>query len=224
MKNFTFLLTGLFLFGNASNASEKLITKTLLDNPITYTKFNYREAEPIQFIERGIEFFVFPNGEFDFNTRPEDGAQGDYYFKTAGKRSSLTTDKHCPENYGVRIERDVLGRVRRVGNTFINYDAYDRVNRIGTVFMRYNNFALTQIGGMRIVYDCKGRIIDIFGSVKGSRSGYIRPYDFPRNSNTNDDYCYRSTPEDTSLGNVESNTMYYRQNKEKLESQPSQTK
>lgn len=28
------------------------------------------DAEPIIFRERGIEFMLFPNGEFDFNTRP----------------------------------------------------------------------------------------------------------------------------------------------------------
>ena len=28
------------------------------------------DAEPIQFKERGIKFYVFLNGEFDFNTQP----------------------------------------------------------------------------------------------------------------------------------------------------------
>ena len=70
-------------------------------------------------------------------------------------------------NYGTRIEHDSFGRVRRIGNTFINYDNRDRVNRIGTVYMRYNRTALTQIGGMRIVYNRRGEIVDTVGNIKG---------------------------------------------------------
>ena len=33
-----------------------------------YPPVDYRYADPIVFMERGIEFYVFPNGEFDFNT------------------------------------------------------------------------------------------------------------------------------------------------------------
>ena len=214
MKNITFLLTGLLLIGTTAHASEKINFNAQYTITNTSWKVDYREAEPIQFIERGIEFFVFPTGEFDFNTRPEDGNNGDYYFRTAGKRASVTIEKHCPENYGVRIERDAFGRVRRVGNTFINYDAFDRVSRIGTVFMRYNSFALTQIGGLRIIYDRKGRIVDMFGTVKGYRSGYVRPYDGPRTTSYDNDYYYRG-PKATER-NENDDQLYYRQ-KEKVE-------
>lgn len=211
MKNFTFLLTGLFLLGNTTITSARPNLKPSFTSENSNFRVDYNEEEPIQFIERGIEFFVFPNGEFDFNTRPEDGNNGDYYFKTAGKRASTINERHCPENYGVRIERDAFGRVRRVGNTFINYDAFDRVKRIGTVYMRYNNFALTQIGGLHIVYDRRGRIVDMFGTVKGYRNGYVRPYDMPRNGNGFDDYYYRTTPENIK-SESENDAFYYRKN------------
>ncbi|MCF6132191.1 hypothetical protein [Flavobacterium wongokense] len=153
--------------------------------------------EPISFTERGIEFFVFPNGEFDFNTRPDD-SQGDYYYKTAGKRGASTQARR-PQNYGVRIEQDSYGRVRRVGNTFINYDNRDRVSRIGTVYMKYNRTALAQIGGMRIVYNRRGEIVDTVGRIKGySNSGYAYNYDdydnnySASNYNDNDYYYYKA--------------------------------
>lgn len=203
MKKITLLVASIFLAGGMAYASENSVFS---DNngkgkgPKHWV--DYRNAEPIVFNERGIEFYVFPTGEFDFNTRPEDSHGDDFYFKAAGKRGTVVVARGGrPENYGVRIERDAFGRVRRVGNTFINYDAFDRVNRIGTVFMRYNSFALTQIGGLRIVYDRKGRIVDIFGNVKG-RNGYYRDYDAPRgggydyprggdyNDDSNDDYYY----------------------------------
>ena len=127
-----------------------------------------------------IEFFVFLNGDFDFNTRPED-SQGDFFYRTAGKRGSVSTARRT-FNYGTRIEHDSFGRVRRVGNTFINYDSNDRVSRIGTVYMRYNRHALTQIGGMQIVYNRRGDIINMFGNVKGGRNqGYVFQSNFKIN-------------------------------------------
>jgi hypothetical protein len=144
-------------------------------------------------MERGIEFFVFPNGDFDFNTRPQD-SQGDYFYRTAGKRGTAVSARR-PINYGTRIEHDSFGRIRRVGNTFINYDSRDRVNRIGTVYMRYNRHSLTQIGGMQIVYNRRGDIINMFGNVKGGRNqGYVYQsnydYDYASNNPRNDDDYY----------------------------------
>ena len=121
-------------------------------------------------MERGIEFFVFLNGDFDFNTRPQD-SQGSYFYR---RGASARGNGGVAVNYGVRIEHDSFGRVRRVGNIFINYDQFNRVNRIGTVYMRYNNFALTQIGGMQIAYNRRGQIAHIVGQVKYRRgnAGY----------------------------------------------------
>ena len=191
MKKITILVASIFLVGNMANASENPVFS---DNT-TIARFNF--DEPIAFTERGIGFYVFPNGEFDFNTRPQD-SQGDYYYKTAGKRIGNEVNRG-PENYGVRIEHDAFGRVRRIGNTFINYDYNDRVSRIGSVYMRYNSFALSQVGGLRIIYNRRGQIVDIFGTVKGYRSSYYNENnhgyyssndDYNDNSNNSDDYYY----------------------------------
>ena len=195
MKKITLLVASILLVGSVANASE------IIKNSGEETRTRFSFDEPISFTERGIEFFVFPNGEFDFNTRPED-SQGDYYFKTAGKRTT-NVERGRPINYGTLIEHDSFGRVRRIGNTFINYDSRDRVSRIGTVYMKYNRFALTQIGGMRIVYNRRGDIVDTIGSVKGHRNtGYVynnhnqNYYSNDDNytaSNNNDDYYYYKT-------------------------------
>ncbi|MEO8517494.1 MAG: hypothetical protein ABI426_12140 [Flavobacterium sp.] len=186
MKKITLLVASFFLVGSMAVASENPVFS---DNT-TIAKFNF--DEPISFTERGIEFFVFPNGDFDFNTRPDD-SHGGYVYKTAGKRSTVTVERN-PVNYGIRIERDSFGRVRRIGNTFINYDYNDRVSRIGTVYMRYNSFALSQVGGLRIVYNRRGQIIDIVGAVKG-----YSYQNSPRNHNNNygnSDYDNGSTYND----------------------------
>lgn len=137
---------------------------------------DYRYAEPIVFLERGVEFYVFPNGEFDFNTvsnhysanpRPRHGAINTTY--GAPRTYSIN---YGPRDRGIRIEHDYMGRVRRVGNAFINYDAYGRVKRIGNVYMRYNSFALTQVGGLRIIYNRRGCIVDIIGFVNYHSTHY----------------------------------------------------
>lgn len=194
MKKITLLVAGIMLVTGTANASE--IIK--ITGEETRTRFSV--DEPISFMERGIEFFVFANGEFDFNTRPQD-SQGDYFYKTAGKRNS-GVQRGRPVNYGTLIEHDSFGRVRRVGNTFINYDSRDRVSRIGTVYMRYNRTDLIQIGGLKIVYNRRGDIVDMYGSVKGRRNtGYVYntnqqndydDYDNYATSSNNGDYYFKA--------------------------------
>lgn len=199
MKKITLLVASILLVGSVANASE--IIKKYGEEKRTRFSFD----EPISFTERGIAFFVFPNGEFDFNTRPED-SQGDYFYKTAGRRETVTTGRR-QMNYGTRIEQDSFGRVRRIGNTFINYDSRDRVNRIGSVYMRYDRFALTQIGGMQIVYNRQGDIVDMFGTVKGySNYGYVyndnNHYDddYTASNNNDSDYYYKNNGAKTRNG------------------------
>ena len=192
MKRITLLVASIFLVVSVAKASE---VNTKSDE---VRRSNYSFNEPISFTERGILFFVFPNGEFDFNTRPEDN-EGDYFYKTAERRGPEVQTRELV-NYGTRIEHDVFGRVRRIGNTFINYDNSDRVSRIGSVYMRYNRFALTQIGGMQIIYNRRGDIVDTIGSIKGyggytyNNNHYYDDNDSYTTSNNNntDNYYYKN--------------------------------
>ena len=93
-----------------------------------------------------------------------------------------------------------MGRVRRVGNVMINYDANDRIKRVGSVYMAYNRFALTQVGGLQIIYNHRGQIVDIVGAVKGGQT-----YQYSQNNNDCDNHDYAQNTND------EDNT-YYRTN------------
>ena len=200
MKTITLLVASILLATNVTVASE---LRTITDD---FTTTRYSHDEPISFNERGIEFFVFANGEFDFNTRPDD-SQGDYFFKGAGKKvADKTTSRgeRGPVNYGVIVEQDSFGRVRRVGNTFINYDFNDRVSRIGSVFMRYNRFALAQVGGLKIIYNRFGEITDMIGCVKGRNAGYTNNY-YANNYQNN----YNENHYSTYASNYNSNDYYY---------------
>ena len=195
MKKITFLIAGLFLVGSVAKASELINYSDERKIPV-----DYRDADPIVFMERGIEFFVFPDGQFDFNTRP---SSGDVYYRSSAK-IAINSTHGAPtsinnRNYGVKIEHDEFGRVRRIGNVFINYDGNDRIKRIGSVYMSYNRFALAQVGSLQIIYNRRGQIIDIIGAVKGRRNydyssnnNYDAPYS-PRSNESDDDHYYFKT-------------------------------
>ncbi len=63
MKNFTLLIASFFLVGSVAKASEST-------NFLDANSKNTFDVQPIMFVERGIAFYVFPDGQFDFNTEP----------------------------------------------------------------------------------------------------------------------------------------------------------
>jgi hypothetical protein len=132
----------------------------------------FNNNRPIEFVERGILFLVFPDGQFDFSTQPSAG--GAYY---RGTRVNATYG--IANLGGTKVEHDAQGRVRRVGNVMINYDATNRVKRIGTVYMTYHRNLLSQIGGMTLKYDRNGRLTDVRGTVNGTQAV---AYTYPPNS------------------------------------------
>jgi hypothetical protein len=97
--------------------------------------------EPVKLTVRGIDFFIFPNGEFDFNahTRRHHYVRGDF---------------------AVRIERDRYGKIRRIGNVFLNYNHYGQIRRIGNVFISYNRRGLVnRIGNKHLQYYRYGYVV-----------------------------------------------------------------
>lgn len=177
MRKITFLVASFLLMLNATFAQEIRTDRRGNGNGHSngngnghhnghnnYYAIDYRDAEPIEFRERGISFYVFPNGDFDFNT-----GNGSYIARRDGVPATNVADRGVR---GIKIEHDSYGRVRRVGNTFINYDYYGRVKRIGSVYMTYNSFALTRIGGMRLFYNYHGQIVGVTGFVNGMNYGY----------------------------------------------------
>ena len=203
MKKFTFLVAAFLISATAAKAS-------VIESADAGIENRFGQNEPIEFTERGISFFVFPNGEFDFNTRPNNN-QGDYYYRTANRNRNFNPNR-AAENYGVLIENDNFGRIRRVGNTFINYDFNNRVTRIGSVFMRYNRFALVQIGGMQLIYNRFGTVVDSYGSVKGFRNqGFTNSYYGTRGScETGYSNNFRDDDEQDLNFGTDNDSYYYR--------------
>lgn len=205
---FTVLLSGLTTASASEMNSEK--RNGILDNT------RYRNAQPISFVERGVEFIVFPDGSFDFNT--EIGSFGDLYYRgttyNKTRRSSVNTTHGAPgqNQYGggILVTHDVYGKVRRIGNVFINYDREGRIKRAGSVYMTYNrgNGMLTQVGNLKVRYNAWGEVVNLYGHVNqeslfmnGAISeGYTQTSGYPTgyytNTHSQDNYYYKESKKD----------------------------
>ncbi|MEO1031047.1 MAG: hypothetical protein AAFX55_06565 [Bacteroidota bacterium] len=172
----------------------------------------YRFAQPILFVERGIEFLIFPDGSFDFNTEAfvTPPNNNDYYYKRNRRGPNRAFGApgtwYDAGNRGTLVRHDQLGRVRRIGNVFINYDRQGRIKRAGSVYMTYRRGQLRQVGGLRILYNRYGDIIGTRGHVNFSNQdcglwdneGYTTGYfegndyydDWDSNWGSDDDYYY----------------------------------
>lgn len=160
------------------------------------TAINNRYSDAITFIERGIKFHIFLNGDFDFNA-------------------------HRNNRYGIKIERDRRGKVRSVGNVFINYDYKGNVKRVGNVFMNYRFGQLIKVGNLYIKYDRWGTP-NFRGRVKTNRYYYEDNYNDDSCSidtsidhiyDYNDSYFYRRNFRRNHLKIKEDNNFYYYRSK-----------
>jgi len=99
---------------------------------ITKIEINNFSNNVITFIEKGIEFHVFLNGEFNFKTN------NNYNYNRRRTR--------------IRVTRDYSGRINSVGNVSIFYDYNNNVKRIGHVGLKYRYNQLVKVGQLRISY------------------------------------------------------------------------
>ncbi|WP_044398060.1 hypothetical protein [Lacinutrix sp. Hel_I_90] len=216
MKQLVLLFTGLLIGLTTVTAAEKVESASQGED---LTSNRYRFDEPIQFIERGVEFLIFPDGSFDFNTNIEDNHNNHddgYYRRSNTRRTSVNgtfgapgtqVRFSTPRDRGVIITHDSDGKVRRIGNVFVNYNRIGQVRRLGSVYIQYNRQGwLTQVGGLHLRYNRRGQIINSFGHVNFRNQGCgfcgvtgcsVSHYgthnnhdDDWNNQNDNDDYYY----------------------------------
>lgn len=178
----------------------------------------YRFAEPIVFIERGVEFLIFPDGSFDFNTEIVNNTSTVYY-RSNTRRTSVNTTYGAPGTInrvhyssprptGVIVTHDANGKVRRIGNVFINYDREGRIKRAGSVYMSYQrgNGLLRQVGGLRVNYNRWGEIVHLTGVVNQYNTGFDNSLNTGHNGNNVIGY--------NDVDYYDDNYYYYRKNGE----------
>jgi hypothetical protein len=173
MKKSVLIILGIFMI--VSNIRAKTGNKR--PNNI---KVNYIYNNAVNFTELGIEFFIFTNGDFDFNPHVADS-----YYDYNGRRFQ--------NNRSLKVNRDYRGRITRIGNAFINYDYRGNVTRIGSVFLRYRFGQLTNVGDLNVQYDRWGNP-NLYGNVRDFyfENGIRFSIGFGDVCDYNDTYFYRN--------------------------------
>ncbi len=182
MKRLLLLCTGLLIGLTTVSATE--LNHKKQKTKLEKTK-RYRYAQPIIFIERGVEFLIFPDGSFDFNTNTKNSHyNNNTYYRSNSKRANINTTygtRHKAikytsryENKGVSVSRNRNGKIRRIGNVYLNYDRYGKLKRAGSIYMHYSNrhhyASLKKVGGLHITYNRFGEIINTRGQVNQYRN------------------------------------------------------
>ncbi|MBU2938683.1 hypothetical protein KO494_03925 [Lacinutrix sp. C3R15] len=215
MKKLVLLYTGVLMTLTSVTAAEKITATQKQGEDLNNSRYSF--IQPIQFVERGVEFLIFPDGSFDFNTNL-DYTQGDAYYRTTNTRTNSRTNTRTRTvnttfgapgtrvtytassipNPGVIVTHDSNGKVRRIGNVFVNYNREGQVKRLGSVYINYNRQGmLTQVGGLQIRYDRYGNVIAMTGHVNFSNQGHNvfnydlhNDWDNNHNDYNNDDFYY----------------------------------
>ena len=159
MKRIFIFLASVLVFSTTAFAT----TNTSTDHSTTHN-FVRGYGNSFIFVENGIEFSVFADGQFDFYI-PNYGPNVNVGINTPGFSISFNSGfNYNPyvqfDDYGavIQIENtpifyDHFGRIIQAGNIFINYNGFGRVNRIGGLFVHYNNRVFSHYTGFINVYN-----------------------------------------------------------------------
>lgn len=125
------------------------------------------------FVENGVEFAVFPDGQFDFNVdnySPTFSA----YANLGGVGISFNTG----HSYDAYVQYDDLGAVVQIENVGIFYDYYGRIVRAGDVRIKYNSYGrVTRVGGLYIHYNSYNNYSHYTGFINVYNRYYVyRPW------------------------------------------------
>lgn len=134
-----------------------IIPTIAASSTIHSTNTDYDNYRPIEFEENGILFFVYPDGEFEFEVLYPNHIDIGFRFRNGHVRIG--------KNLPIRIEQDRYGNIYRIENVSIDYNRFGKVSRIGSVNIYYNHGMIHTIGHLNIVYHLN-RPINYIGFVK----------------------------------------------------------
>ena len=159
MKKFYLLLT-LLVVGFSTKAA-----------PAAGENFERRGYEDaFIFVERGVEFAVFPDGQFDFffNSRKN--------FNRIPPHINYSYNSGY--NYGPFVQYDDFGAVIQIENVPVYYDYYGRIIQAGRVQIRYNAFGMVnRIGNMFVNYNPYRQFTHTSGYINSRNVHYVyRPW------------------------------------------------
>jgi hypothetical protein len=126
------------------------------------------------FVEQGVEFSVFPDGQFDFvYVGGHNGSNVSINIGTPNVNISYNSGY----NYDVYVQYDDYGAVIQVEDIPIYYDHYGRIIQAGSVEIRYNSRRIVRVGGLYVHYNPYGYFSHCTGYINFWNRHYIyRPW------------------------------------------------
>ncbi len=138
MKNLVLIFSALILGTSGIMATGIKEDKVAIGNA-------YRYNNSFIFVEDGITFAVFPDGEFDF-----------YIENNIRNYNGVSVTFNSGYDYSPYAQYDDYGAVIQVENIPIYYDFNGRVTQIGNVDISYNRGRVFRLGGMYVYYNNRG--------------------------------------------------------------------
>ena len=164
MKNLAILLIGLITLSSTTFASNTLISETAAQYNTVFDGSKYI------FVENGIEFSLFPDGEFDFYI-PE-------YIKGINTNAgSAGISFNTGFDYNPYVQYDEYGAVIQIENTSLYYDSYGRLTKAGDVKINYRNNRINRVGNLHVHYNNNGAYSHYTGFINVYNRNYVfNPY------------------------------------------------
>ena len=165
MKNLVYLVVSFLFIGTTTFATTHSTN--------TASLFARGYGNSFIFVEQGVEFAVFPDGQFDFNV-DRYGPNFSAYRNFNGISISFNTGY----SYDAFVQYDDFGAVIQIENVPVYYDYYGRIIQAGNVHIRYNNRGfVSRVGGMIVHYNRYHRFSHYTGFINIYNRHYVyRPW------------------------------------------------
>ena len=145
MKKLALFFTAVLLVGTSVSAK----TTTALNENTASNLLSRGYGNSFIFTEGGIEFSVFPDGQFDFYM-PNYGPNVNVGISTPNVSISFNSGY----DYNPYVQYDDFGAIIQIENVPVYYDYYGRITRAGNVIIHYTNFGrVSRIGSLYIHYN-----------------------------------------------------------------------
>lgn len=113
------------------------------------------------FLENGVTFSVYPDGEFDFYI------DNQVNIGVGARIGNVGITFNSGYNYNPFVQYDDYGAIIQVENVPVYYDFYGRVSQIGGVDVWYRNGRVRRLGGLNVFWN---------SGVFSHYTGYINTY------------------------------------------------
>jgi len=160
MKQLIAIFTSILFTGFTANA-----TRTNHIDTNSTTESSVRGyGNSFIFVEEGIEFSVFRDGQFDF------------YMTNYAPNASVSFNSGY--DYNAYIQYDEFGAIVQIEHIPVYYDYYGRLRQVGNVFINYNGFGyISQVGGLYVHYNRYNRFSHCSGFINVFNRFYVaRPW------------------------------------------------